>query len=78
MAIIFSCDGCGKTGGDFVERGIVFKVHYCATCQERGDSYLKELNEIRTNLVGKFNEAKVVLIARYAINGFKLPDEPAV
>jgi hypothetical protein len=78
VSIHFSCDGCGKTGDDFASLGAVIKVHYCGACKTIAETYLKERDAIRSNLVQEFNARKSVLVARFAVNGFRLPDEPAV
>lgn len=78
MSILFSCDGCGKTGDGFTPLGVVIVVHYCSDCKEKAESFLRERNAIRAKLVNEFSAAKAVLVARFSANNFKLPDEPAV
>ena len=76
MAILYQCDGCGE-GGDAPKRvGFVMKREYCPTCAEIADEFLREEEELRKDTQERFVDERALLIARFSIDGFKLPDLP--
>ena len=76
MATYYACDGCGAAVDSPKKVGFVLKRDYCPTCAAIADKFLHEEEELRKATQERFVDERALLIARYAVDNFKLPDLP--
>ena len=76
MATFFRCDGCGEAVDSPKKVGFVIRREYCESCAAIADEFLREEEELRKDTQERFVDERALLIARFSIDGFKLPDLP--
>lgn len=76
MAVSFTCDGCRQPVDRPKQIGHVLRREYCEQCAATAEKFLNDEESLRKALHEKFVDDRAALIARYAVDGFKLPDVP--
>lgn len=76
MAVLYQCDGCGEAVSAPHKVGFVVKREYCEKCATVAARFSQEEESLRKATQEKFVDDRAALIARYQVDGFKLPDLP--
>jgi len=77
-SVYLCAGGCGahcSALSDFHERGIVYPRYYCDACVEQADAYLKERDEIHTQIATDWQEGLAEVARDLGFEKGKLPDQ---